>query len=323
MIPTHSIESSEHEVLEQTLIWLEQGRPCVLFCVIETWGASPRPPGALVAIDEEGSMVGSVSGGCVEDDLRRRVLEGGFDRIQTLKYGVSAEDGLRFGLPCGGTLHLLAEPLKDPSSVAPAVQALGERRLIGRRVLVDPPQAGVDWFEPPPDSDPVTFDGQTLDLALGPAWQLILIGAGQLARYVAGFAQPLGYRVVICDPREAYQSAVIAGAERDPRMPDDCVAARAVDARSAVITLAHDPKLDDMALMQALTGPAFYIGALGSKKTTQARRKRLTQLDLTPAQIERLRAPVGLPLGSHTPPEIAIAIVAELVAVRNGASISV
>jgi xanthine dehydrogenase accessory factor len=305
-------------VLEQALNWLEQGRPCVLFCVVETWGASPRPPGALLVVDRQGAMAGSVSGGCVEDDLRRRVLGGEFEGIQTLKYGVTAEEGLRFGLPCGGTLQLLAEPIDDPQAIAPAVQALRERRLIGRRVVLDPPDGTVEWFDPPGDVEPLAFEGETLELTLGPAWQLILIGAGQLAQFVARFAQPLGYRVVICDPREEYRNVGIEGAEFDSRMPDDCVAARALDARSAVITLAHDPKLDDMALMQALTGPAFYVGALGSKRTSEVRRKRLAQLDLTPEQVGRLRAPVGLPLGSHTPPEIAIAILAELVAVRNG-----
>ena len=147
----------------------------------------------------------------------------------------------------------------------------------------------------------------------------MLIGAGQLSRFVAQMAQALDYEVIVCDPREEYAASwQTADAVLDVRSPDDAVCALARDARTAVIALTHEPKLDDLALMEALVSQAFYVGALGSRANNARRRARLAGLALPPAAIARLHGPVGLPIGSRTPAEIAVAILAELTAVRNG-----
>jgi xanthine dehydrogenase accessory factor len=166
------------------------------------------------------------------------------------------------------------------------------------------------------------FDGDRLQTVHGPRWRLLIIGAGQLSRYLAQMAQALDYQVIICDPREEYaETWDVEGARLDRGMPDDVVNAMDLDARSAVVAVTHDPKLDDLALIEALKSPAFYVGALGSRLNTEKRRERLAQFDLSQAELARLHGPVGLRIGSKTPPEIAVSILAEMTAVRHGAAL--
>jgi xanthine dehydrogenase accessory factor len=163
------------------------------------------------------------------------------------------------------------------------------------------------------------FDGQTLQTVHGPLWRLLVIGAGQLSRYLAEMARTLDYRVTVCDPREEYVFGWdVPGVELVRTMPDDTVVAMEPDSRSAVVALTHDPKLDDMALLEALKSPAFYVGALGSRSNNEKRRRRLADFDLSEAEIARLYGPVGLAIGSRTPSEIAVSILAEMTAVRRG-----
>jgi xanthine dehydrogenase accessory factor len=177
-------------------------------------------------------------------------------------------------------------------------------------------------IEPGRWSDVVEFDGKVLKTVHGPRWRLLLIGAGQLSRYLATMAQALDYHVVVCDPREEYDEGWdMPGVPINRGMPDDVVLELNLDAHSAVVALTHDPKLDDLALLEALKSPAFYVGALGSKRNNDARRRRLTEFDLSAAEIARLHGPVGLKIGSKTPPEIAVAILAEMTAVRHGVRI--
>jgi xanthine dehydrogenase accessory factor len=172
-------------------------------------------------------------------------------------------------------------------------------------------------------SDQLTFDGDTLLSVHGPHWRLLIVGAGQLSKYLAQMAQALDYHVTVCDPREEYADTWdVPGAQLTRDMPDDVVLAMNTDAHSAVVTLTHDPKLDDMALLEALKSPAFYVGAIGSKKNNEARRRRLADFDLSQREIDRLHGPVGLKIGSKTPPEIAIAILAEMTAVKNGVQLA-
>src|SRR5436190_1681342 len=279
------MDSVDIEVLRTAEEWRKQGHRAALGTIVRTWGSAPRPVGAMVAIRGDGQIVGSVSGGCVEDDLvekvRDKLAAAGKDEMQpsVITYGVTNEEATRWGLPCGATL----EP--------------------GR------------W------QDVLEFDGRVLSTVHGPRWRLVLIGAGQLTRYLAEMARMLDYHVVVIDPREEYANGWdLAAVTINRGMPDDVVRELQLDGHSALVALTHDPKLDDLALMEALKSAAFYVGAIGSKKNNDARRERLKEFDVSAGEIARLRGPVGLYIGSKTPPEIAVAILAEMTAVRHGVS---
>ena len=314
-----TVDGVDLQVLKSAHEWLDLGRRVVLVTIVRTWGSAPRPIGALTAIREDGLVVGSVSGGCVEDDLIARVRAGELarDKPATSTYGVTDEHARRYGLPCGGTLELVLEPLGEHSGVNELLSRVEHHELVVRTLDMETGHVGIG---PGKWSDELRFDGKTLSSVHGPHWRLLLVGAGQLSRYLAQMAQALDYRVTVCDPREEYaDSWDVAGAELTRDMPDDVVIGMNLDAHSAVVALTHDPKLDDMALLEALKSPAFYVGAIGSRKNNDARRLRLAEFDLAQNEIARLHGPVGLKIGSKTPPEIAIAILAEMTAVKNGA----
>ncbi len=315
------MDAIDYEVLRRAVDWQDRGQKPWLITVLATWGSAPRPPGSLLAIAESGELAGSVSGGCVEEDLRHRLSTEPFSSPGRLSYGVSGEDARRFGLPCGGRLELLVEQ-PESDALRELFQALRQRRLVSRRLDLE---TGAASLHPASGSEPPFYWDETAGVVVklfGPAWQLLLIGGGQIADYLTEIATTLDYRVFICDPREEYAGRRDAAkAEWLPGMPDDVVRDWATDERCAVITLAHDPKLDDMALMEALISPAFYVGALGSRASHEKRRERLRGLGLSESALGRLHAPVGLALGSRTPSEIAVAIAAELIAARHGLSV--
>lgn len=313
------MDSVDLEVLTQAQRWLGEGSPVALVTVAQTWGSAPRPVGALLAVAGDGRFAGSVSGGCVEEDLVANLRQNFPERADTVTYGVTAEEARRFGLPCGGTLRLVVEPLRDPGALEPVMEAVSARLPVARTLHLATGRASLAT---PVPGQATAFDGERLVAVYGPRWRLLIIGAGQLSRYLAEFALALDYQVTVCDPRSDYaESWSVAGAELTRDMPDDVVREMAPDARSAVVALTHDPKLDDMALMEALKSGAFYVGALGSRGNNEKRRRRLAQLELSPEEIARLHGPVGLPIGSRTPPEIAIAILAEITALRHGISL--
>jgi xanthine dehydrogenase accessory factor len=315
------MDSVDLQVLRSASEWVRDGRHVVMATIIKTWGSAPRPIGALTAIRDDGLVVGSVSGGCIEDDMIELVKRGELakDKPATTRYGITAEEAKRFGLPCGGTLELVLEPLGKDSGLDELLSRVERHELVMRRLDME---TGHVTIGPAKSTDQLTFDGATLSTVHGPRWQLLIIGAGQLSVYLAQMAQALDYQVTICDPREEYAEGwSVPGTEFKRGMPDDVVTESSLDGHSAVVTLTHDPKLDDMALLEALKSPAFYVGAIGSKKNNDARRKRLADFDLSLAEIGRLHGPVGLKLGSKTPPEIAIAILAEMTAIRNGVKI--
>jgi xanthine dehydrogenase accessory factor len=312
------LDSVDLQVLKSARDWLHGGHRVVLVTVVKTWGSAPRPIGALTAIRDDGMIAGSVSGGCVEDDMIDRVRKRELvaDKPASTSYGVSAEQARRFGLPCGGTLELVLEPLGAQSELDALLVRVERHELVVRKLHMDTGRVDI---APGKWSDQLRYDGETLVSVHGPHWRLLIIGAGQLSKYLAEMAQALDYHVTVCDPREEYADTWdVAGAQLTRDMPDDVVIAMNLDAHSAVVTLTHDPKLDDMALLEALKSPAFYIGAIGSKKNNDARRDRLAEFDLSQAEIARLHGPVGLKIGSKTPPEIAIAILAEMTAIKNG-----
>ncbi|MCW3147135.1 XdhC family protein [Stutzerimonas stutzeri] len=312
------MDSVDLAVLRRARDWWRDGHAVVLYTVLQTWGSAPRPVGSLLALRGDGRVEGSVSGGCVEDDLLARGMAAEpAAACQLITYGVSREESARFGLPCGGTLRLLQEPLRD----AGWINELLRRCAAHERLLrcVDIASGDVTLQAAGRDAS-LHFDGHTLRAPFGPAWRLLLIGAGQLSRYVAELAHGLGFEVLICDPREGYAHGWDAAAVRFvPGMPDDAVLAIEPDAHTAIVALTHDPRLDDMALLTALQSEAFYVGALGSRVNSEKRKARLLSLGLGERQVQRLYGPIGLPIGSRTPAEIALSLMAEVVALKNGA----
>ena len=309
------MQSLDIDVLERALEWRKAGRRVWLLTVAQTFGASPRPPGSLAAIRDDGILVGSVSGGCIEDDLVARRDEYRDRKPAFVAYGVTAEEARRFGLPCGGELEVIVEPDVDPSHLEALLEAIRAGRIVSRHVDL---QSGGWTIEPATASDEVARTASRFNSIHGPRWRMLVIGASEIAHYLAEIAATVDFQVHVSDPRAEYRAAWRAkGATWLDGMPDDAVIAFKPDAHSVVLAVSHDPKLDDMALMEALRSDAFYVGAVGSARTSAERRKRLAELDLTAGQVARLRGPVGLAIGSRTPPEIAVAILADLIASRN------
>jgi xanthine dehydrogenase accessory factor len=318
------MHSNDQEVLAQALRWHQAGHRTVLATVLSTFGASPRPPGSMAVISEQGLISGSVSGGCVEDDLVREVMSGAFwdaaeatdTRVALRTYGRDAPERERYRLPCGNALKLAVEPFWSAETMYEALRHIQQRRLVMRELHY---ATGLVRLGMAPAHAGFADDAQGLRQVLGPSHRLLVIGATEVSRYLLPVAQSLGYAVSICDPRSEYTGAwpVELPVPLITDMPDDAVMAFDCDARTAVVTVTHDPKLDDLALMEALKSPAFYVGALGSGMTTAQRKARLLQFDLDQRQVDALRGPVGLPIGSRSPAEIAVSIAAELIQVRR------
>jgi len=316
------MESIDFDVLNTALAWHEQGHRVLLGTVTHTWGSAPRPVGSMMAIRGDGHVRGSVSGGCVEDDLIRRIQGGELEPTLpfALTYGLTADEAHRFGLPCGGTLEIMMEPMSAQSRIAELLAAVRQGLRVTRTLDLD---TGAATLATDSAARQTVVQDRTLIAPYGPRYRLIIIGAAQMSRYVAQFALALDYQVIVCDPREEYlHEWDIPGVELSGEMPDDLLMRLQLDANSAVVTLTHDPKLDDMALIEALKSPAFYIGAIGSRTNNIKRRERLALFDISSAEIDKLHGPVGLFLGARTPPEIAIAVLAEMTAIRNGVAIS-
>jgi xanthine dehydrogenase accessory factor len=319
------MESLDLRVLADALAWRRSGHAVTLVTVVQTWGSAPRPPGALLAVRDDGVVSGSVSGGCVEDDLIART-KAAFTTAGTgvqdtgkpsiIAYGVTKEEATRFGLPCGGTLRLVQEPLLDASWLEQLLARTAEHRLVARTLTL---ATGEVVLSDAVRGQGMQFDGSTLTTVFGPKWRLLLIGAGQLSQAVAQMASVLDFEVLVCDPREEYAATLgLEGVQRVQGMPDDVVRELLPDAHTAIVALTHDPKLDDMALLEALKSAAFYVGALGSRRNQETRKQRLAEhFDLSAGELARLHGPVGLALGAKTPAEIAVSIVAEIVQVKN------
>ena len=311
------MESLDLRVLHDALTWHQAAHAVTLVTVVDTWGSAPRPAGALLAVRGDGVVSGSVSGGCVEDDLIARIKSGETTaQAGVIAYGVSQEEAARFGLPCGGTLRLVQEPLLDVTWVQAILQRTAAHEQVARTLIL---ATGAVSVRPAIKGEALAFDGATLTTVFGPKWRLLLIGAGQLSQAVASIAQLLDFEVLVCDPREEYTATLkhhldLQGVRHVAGMPDDVVVALKPDAHTAVVALTHDSKLDDMALMEALNSQAFYVGALGSKRNQATRKARLAEhFGLSEQALSRLHGPVGLNLGAKTPAEIAVSIVAQIV----------
>ncbi|MEE4278192.1 MAG: XdhC family protein [Halieaceae bacterium] len=314
------MQSQDHAVLSAANAALRDGVDAWLATVVAVHGSSPRPPGSLALFLPGPSQVGSLSGGCVEEELAAALGRGEFSSEipSVLQYGVTAEENARLGLPCGGHLTVFLQALRrgrDDGWIGEVLDALNARCNVRRSSRTGD---GASCAERVERFEALAWDGDSLRQVFGPRQRMLLVGCGQLAASVAELALGLDYDVLVCDPREEARRdwsgpdvPLLAG------MPDDAVRDHADDPASIVITLTHDPRIDDMALMEALESRAWYVGALGSKKTTQARRERLALLGLGSRALDRLHAPVGLDIGSKTPPEIAVSILAELTRLRR------
>lgn len=333
------MENLDVAVLRALRDWRQAGRSALLATVVRTWGSSPRPVGSILALRDDGSLIGSVSGGCIEDDLIERYSRGPLAPAAALgggqggasaasasapagppafvKYGVSADEAHRFGLPCGGTLELLLEFNPDASLLSDLVSMLEAGRLVRRHTRLSDGQVRLEGAAAPAD---LSLDEGELVNTFGPEYRMLLIGAGQLTEYLATMALFNGFAVTVCDPREEYHRGwSVPGVTLLHEMPDDVVTAFRPDARSCVVALTHDPKLDDLALLEALSTPAFYVGAIGSRRNNEARRQRLIEhFEQTEQSLARLRGPIGIYIGSKTPSEIAVSVMAEILAVKNG-----
>jgi xanthine dehydrogenase accessory factor len=309
------MQSLDLTVLEHLHTWLSQSQRAWLVTVTRTFGASPRPPGSMLAMRDDGILVGSVSGGCIEDDLvERRATFIGAKPIIT-RYGLTSDEAQRFGLPCGGELEVVIES----NLTAAQVSALLSRIQLGRVFMRVVDLETGDWqLKNAENTHEVSITNTHFSCVHGPRWRLLIIGASEIAVYLAEIAKTLDFAVTIVEPRDTYRDAWrVADTSLMADMPDDAVIAFKPDAHSVIVAVSHDPKLDDMALMAALKTPAFYVGAVGSINTSEARRARLLTLDVTKNEVAKLRGPVGFDIGSRTPPEIAVSIAAELIATRN------
>ena len=328
------MENLDVTVLRTLADWRTAGQRALLATVVRTWGSSPRPTGSIMALCETGSVVGSVSGGCIEDDLIDQFTQAysgsaaytanqadGGKSIPSgpprfIKYGISADEAHRFGLPCGGTLELLLEFDPDAAALADLVSSLAAGQLIQRSVDLATGQVTCTASTSPAE---LAVSPTELTNTFGPEYRMLLIGAGQLTEYLATMAQFSGFAVTVCDPRAEYRSAwQVAGVAVVSDMPDDVVLAFKPDRRSCVIALTHDPKLDDLALLEALATDAFYIGAIGSRRNNDLRQQRMAEhFSVSPDTLRKLRGPIGIYIGSKTPPEIAVSVMAEVLAVKN------
>ena len=319
--------SSQQQIISFVKTHLHNEKPVWLCTILKTWGSSPRPIGAMMACTLEGEIVGSISGGCIEEDFLKQLQEGKLKDLYheqrkpfTVVYGETEAEQARLKLPCGGQLHVLLELLAPTALNVDIFEqlngALEDHRRVSRIVNLE---NGLVSIADQASENAVTIDQETLTHSLSPMYKLLLLGAGDVAKYVAEMAIALEYDVTLCDPRENYlDNWRVQGVETTPRLPDDVVRESFNNPYSGVIALAHDPRVDDMALMEALKTEAFYVGAMGSERTSAARRERLPELGLTKDEIDSLYAPIGLEIESKTPAEIAISIMAEVTAVRHG-----
>ena len=338
------MRSSQQHIIESVNGWLADGQPVWVCTILKTWGSSPRPIGAMLACNSAGELFGSLSGGCIEEDFLEQLRDGSLKARYdaeggpfVIEYGVTEAEQARLKLPCGGQLHVLLEYVKpSPENrgvFAALVQALQSHSKVSRRVELVTGALSVYSLEASSVADevetaeaasesgaaPVELDEGVMLHRLSPVYRLLLLGAGDVARYVAEMAIALEYEVTLCDPRPNYLDHwSVSGVEISASLPDDLVRAKFSNPYSGIVALAHDPRVDDMALMEALKTDAFYVGAMGSERTSAARRERLPELGLSEAEIATLHAPIGFQIGSKTPAEIAIAVMAEITAVRHG-----
>lgn len=317
------------QVIEQALAWARSGETVWLCTVLATFGSSPRGPGSWLVARSDGRNVGSLSGGCVEEDFLERLQDGQFgERIQVVRYG-DAQDGPRgsqITLPCGGILKVLIERLPADSTTLDQLEIMrstlcGQRHLL-RCVNLSSGDVRFEVDDGLGSRVVEQIESEVVHLRIGPAARLIIAGMSPVSVACAEFARALGFEVILCDPREeAFAGVELPGIEVKPILPSMFISAGGCHAATAVVALTHDPRIDDLAMMEAVCTSAFYIGVMGSLQTSKLRSERLRRIGgLSDAQIARIHMPIGLSLGSKTPAEIALAVMADIIRVQRGRS---
>ncbi|KAA0994916.1 XdhC family protein [Pseudomonas sp. ANT_J12] len=307
------------QVVRRALEWSCAGQRVWLCTVLATYGSAPRAPGSLLAVNVEGQWIGSLSGGCVEEDFLERVAEGLFDQsVSVVRYG--AGDGV--SLPCGGVLDVLVEKLEPDCEVQAHLREL-ESALLGQRRLireVDLASGARAVFADSEQGVRIEREIDRVRVRIGAAQRLLLAGYSSVAQACAEFAVGLGFEVILCDPRdEVLDGVVLDGVEIRRQLPSVFIADGGCHSDTAVVALTHDPRIDDLAMMEAVRTDAFYIGVMGSMQTSQKRFERLRRIGgLGDAELARIHAPIGLNLGSKTPAEIALAVLADILRIRSG-----
>lgn len=298
--------------VEAALGWARAGRGAALATVVETWGSAPRPVGSQLAVSEGAELVGSVSGGCVEGAVVAEALDAmGDGATRMLEYGVSDDEAFAVGLACGGTIRVMLQPVGGALTVDMLEAVAARRRAQAPVALVsgDVVEVRTDGLEDRLRGERSGWEGERFVALYAPPLRLAVVGGVHIAQALVPMARLAGYASTVIDPREAFASpARFPGTPLVHDWPDEAMAAFAPDARSAVVLLTHDPKLDDPALRVALASPAFYVGALGSTRTHAKRIGRLRGAGVAEDAIARIDAPVGLDIGARTPGEIAVAV---------------
>lgn len=322
------MQRAEHDSIpEIALDWHRAGRGAALATVVETWGSAPRPAGSQLAISGAGDIMGSVSGGCVEGAVVAEAVEAlGDGKPRLLTFGVSDDQAFAVGLACGGTIRVLVEPVGGvlpEALLADLVAARAERRAVA--YVVDPATGEGRLTNGAGDalaqaiasrlrSDRSGMEESGEFIAIhNPPLRMIVIGAVHIAQALMPMARACGYDATLIDPRETFGAAArFPGETIMDDWPDEAMRSLGLDARTAVVTLTHDTKLDDPAIREALGAEVFYLGCLGSTRTHAKRLDRLAAAGFTPAQIARIHAPVGLDIGAKSPAEIAVSIMAQI-----------
>ncbi|MFT6757281.1 MAG: xanthine dehydrogenase accessory factor [Chitinophagales bacterium] len=318
------MHSADRQVIEQIDQWLQAVSDCWLCTIIATKGSSPRPVGSLLAINSLGASCGSVSGGCIEDDIAKQILNQQLpiSKPSVLSYGIDASENERLGLPCGGELKLLVQPIvastHNQQQFKQILSAISQRKCISRESNIDD---NFSTLTPTPSFHQLDYSGDKITHCFGPHFQMLLIGAGQLSKVLAELALAMDYKVIVCDPRpELIEHWDVDNVEAIFDTPDQLISKQGNDLQSVIISLTHVNAIDDLAIASALKTDAFYVGALGSMRTSDSRRQRLLAQGFNEQQLNRLHAPVGLFIGSKTPLEIAVSIMAELTSLRAAAA---
>ncbi len=309
------------QVIEQALQWEAEGHDLWLCTVLSTYGSAPRAPGALLVARADGAHLGSLSGGCVEEAFLASLAQGELQAAaQVIRYGESDEERHRLRLPCGGVLQVLVEHRTSAAAWRSHLQNLlfalnGQRRVMRRVDLT----TGATELLADPGGEQTCLNGEQAEIRIGPVLRLLLAGVSPVAKACAEFARALGWDVVACDPRDEVQGSLADGVQVRPMMPSEYIASGACHEATAIVALTHDPRIDDLALMEAVHTPAFYIGAMGSRQTSAKRAERLRRVGgLSADDVDRIHMPIGLDLGSKAPAEIALAVIADVLRVFRG-----
>lgn len=311
------------QVIRRALAWSSAGQRVWLCSVLSTYGSAPRAPGSMLAVNDSGHWIGSLSGGCVEDDFLERMAEGLFaEAVTVVRYGEGDDPRSQVKLPCGGLLDVLVERLESDCEVQAHLRELesalsGQRRLIREVDL----QSGARSLLVDREHGPrIEREIDRVRLRVGAAQRLLLAGYSSVAQACAEFGVGLGFEVILCDPREeVLEGVVLEHVEIRRQLPSVFIAEGGCHSDTAVVALTHDPRIDDLAMMEAVRTDAFYIGVMGSLQTSQKRFERLRRIGgLGEAELARIHAPIGLNLGSKTPAEIALAVLADILRIRSG-----